>query len=57
MKEFYLHKEKEAGRKKALIFASRKILAVIWSILMMDIPSASERGTVAVSRLRADVGG
>ena len=33
VKEFYLRKEKEMGKKKALISASRKMLAVIWSVL------------------------
>jgi len=33
VKEFYIRKEKEMGKKKALISASRKMLAVIWSVL------------------------
>jgi len=36
--EFYLRKEKEMGRKKALISASRKMLAVIWSVLTNGRP-------------------
>ena len=38
VKEFYLRKEKEMGKKKALISASRKMLAVIWSVLTNDRP-------------------
>jgi transposase len=33
VKEFYLRKQKEMGKKKALISASRKMLAVVWSVL------------------------
>jgi len=38
LKEFYLRKEKEMGKKKALISASRKMLAMIWSVLTNGHP-------------------
>jgi len=38
VKEFYLRKEREMGVKKALISASRKMLAVIWSVLTNGHP-------------------
>ncbi|MCL2890783.1 MAG: IS110 family transposase [Methanomassiliicoccaceae archaeon] len=38
VKEFYIRKEKEMGKKKALISASRKMLALIWSVLTNGRP-------------------
>lgn len=38
VKEFYDRKAKEMGEKKALISASRKMLALIWSVLTNERP-------------------